>query len=90
MQIAFPLIVGFNLYKSHLNLVLTWRKENRLKVLENAVLRKIFGKKRDEVRGELGRLHITHNPHQILFGMGWTCGASGIEDRCTQAFSVET
>jgi hypothetical protein len=68
MQSVFPLIAGLNFYKSHLNSVLTWRKENRLKMLENTVVRKIFGKKRDEVRGELGRLHITRTPHQILFG----------------------
>ena len=30
----------------------TFREEGRLKVLENRVLRKIFGSKRDEVIGE--------------------------------------
>jgi hypothetical protein len=34
------------------NLSLTLREEHRLRVLENRVLRRIFGPKRDEVRGE--------------------------------------
>jgi hypothetical protein len=33
------------------------RKEHRLRVFENGVLRKIFGLKRDEVTGEWRRLH---------------------------------
>jgi hypothetical protein len=33
------------------------REECRLKVFENRVLRKKFGPKRDEVRGEWRRLH---------------------------------
>jgi hypothetical protein len=32
-------------------------KEHRLGVFENRVLRRIFGPKRDEVRGELRKLH---------------------------------
>jgi len=35
----------------------TLRKEHRLKVFKNGVLRKIFGPKRDEVIGECRRLH---------------------------------
>jgi hypothetical protein len=39
----------------------TWslalRKENKLKVFENRVLRRIFGPKRDEVTGEWRKLH---------------------------------
>jgi hypothetical protein len=39
----------------------TWslalREEHRLRVFENRVLRMIFGPKRDEVRGELRKLH---------------------------------
>jgi hypothetical protein len=37
---------------------LTLREENRLRVLENRVLRRIFGPKRDEVTGEWRMLHI--------------------------------
>jgi hypothetical protein len=47
------------------------RKENRLTVFENKMLRKIFGLKRDELRGS-GKEHIkwsfiTGTAHQILF-----------------------
>jgi hypothetical protein len=37
---------------------LTLREERRLRVLENRVLRRIFGPKRDEVTGEWRKLHI--------------------------------
>jgi hypothetical protein len=36
---------------------LTLREEHRLRVFENKVLRRIFGSKRDEVRGEWRILH---------------------------------
>jgi hypothetical protein len=36
---------------------LTLREEHRLRVLENRVLRRIFGPKRDEVTGEWRQLH---------------------------------
>jgi hypothetical protein len=36
---------------------LTLREENRLRVFENRVLRRIFGPKRDEVIGEWRKLH---------------------------------
>jgi hypothetical protein len=36
---------------------LTLREEHRLRVFENRVLRRIFGSKRDEVKGEWRRLH---------------------------------
>ena len=36
---------------------LTMREEHRLRVLENKVLRKIFGAKRDEITGEWRKLH---------------------------------
>jgi hypothetical protein len=36
---------------------LTLREEQRLRVFENRVLRRIFGPKRDEVTGEWRRLH---------------------------------
>jgi hypothetical protein len=36
---------------------LTIREEHRLRVFENRVLRRIFGRKRDEVTGEWRKLH---------------------------------
>jgi hypothetical protein len=36
----------------------TFREEHRLRVLENRVLRKIFGHKRDEVVGDWRRLRM--------------------------------
>jgi hypothetical protein len=36
---------------------LTLREERRLRVFENRVLRRIFGLKRDEVKGEWRKLH---------------------------------
>jgi hypothetical protein len=36
---------------------LTLREEHKLGVFENRVLRRIFGPKRDEVRGEWKKLH---------------------------------
>jgi hypothetical protein len=39
---------------------LTFREEKRLKVLENKVLRRIFGPKRDTVKGERGNW-VTRN-----------------------------
>jgi hypothetical protein len=39
------------------NWSLTLREEHRLRVFENRVLRRIFGPKRNEVTGELRRLH---------------------------------
>ena len=35
----------------------TLRKEHRLRVFENRVLRRIFGPERDEVKGELRKLN---------------------------------
>ena len=37
---------------------LTLRKEHRLRVFENRVLRRIFGDKRDEVTEKWRRLHM--------------------------------
>jgi hypothetical protein len=39
------------------NLSITLREKHKLKVLENRLLRKIFGAKTDEIRGEWRRLH---------------------------------
>ena len=36
---------------------LTLREERRLRVFENRVLRRVFGPKKDEVRGEWRKLH---------------------------------
>jgi hypothetical protein len=50
----------------------TWslilREEQRLRVLENRVLRRIFGPKRDEVRGGWRKLHNEelHNLYSSL------------------------
>jgi hypothetical protein len=48
------------------------REERRLRVFENWVLRRIFGPKRDEVKGN-GENYIRRSlmiciPHPILFG----------------------
>jgi hypothetical protein len=47
---------------------LTCRKENRLRVSENTVLRRIFGPEREEVAGGWSRLHNEelHNLHASL------------------------
>jgi hypothetical protein len=36
---------------------MTLREERRLRVFENNVLRRIFGLKRDDITGEMRRLH---------------------------------
>jgi len=50
---------------------LTLRNERKLRVFENIVLRRIFGPKRDEVKGSVGnyimRSSMICTPHQILF-----------------------
>ena len=50
---------------------LTLREERKLRVFENMVLRRIFGRMRDEVTGEWRRLHneeiMICTPHPILF-----------------------
>ena len=52
-------------------LSLTLRKEGRLRVFENRVLRKIFGPKKDEVTGQWRKLHNEKlndiTAHHILF-----------------------
>jgi hypothetical protein len=41
------------------------REERRLRVFENRVLRRLFGPKRDEVTGELRKLH--NEEHNNLY-----------------------
>jgi len=45
--------------------LLTTRKERRLRVFENRVLRRIFGTKRDKVTGEWRKLH--NEEHNDLY-----------------------
>jgi hypothetical protein len=78
------------------------RKERRLRVFENRVMRRIFGPKRDEIRGEWRRLHkeelndvyflpnIRYSVVQIQWNkMGGACSTYG-EERCVQGFGGET
>jgi hypothetical protein len=61
--------------------LLIMREERRLRVFENRVLRRIFGPKRDEVKGERKKLHneelknLYSSPHIVLVikwrGMRW-------------------
>jgi hypothetical protein len=50
-NIIFPVVYGCEIWS------LTLREEHRLGVFENRVLRRIFGPKRDEVKGEWRKLH---------------------------------
>jgi len=56
IKIYRTVILPFVLYGCE-NLSLTLREERKLRVFENRVLRRIFGPRRDEVTGELRRLH---------------------------------
>ena len=51
---------------------LTLREAPRLKIVENRVLRKIFGPKRDEVTGEWRKICneelMICTPHRVFFG----------------------
>jgi hypothetical protein len=49
--IIFPVVYGYETWS------LTLREERGLRVFENRVLRRIFGPKRDEVKGEWRKLH---------------------------------
>jgi uncharacterized membrane protein len=42
------------------------RKEHRLRVFENSVLRRMFGPKRDEVMGDWRKLH-NEELHKLYF-----------------------
>jgi hypothetical protein len=81
---------------------LTLREERRLSVLENRVLRRIFGPRRDEVTGEWRKLHneewndLYCSP-SIFSGveienneMVGSCSAYGGEERHIQGFGGKT
>jgi hypothetical protein len=72
---------------------LTLTEEHRLRIFDNSVLRRIFGSNREEVTGELRRLH--NEEHYNLYStksimiyhittneMGRACGAYVGDDRC--------
>jgi hypothetical protein len=84
----------------------TWsvtpREEQRLRVFENRVLRRIFGPKRDEATGEWRRLHneelndlySLRNIIRVIESriMRWTehVARMGGKERCLQDFGGET
>jgi hypothetical protein len=81
---------------------LTLREECRLRVFENKVLRRIFGPERDEVTGELRRLHnkelyaLYSSPNIIRViksrRVRWAGQVArvGGEERCIEGFNGET
>jgi len=81
---------------------LTLREEQRLRVFENRVLRRIFGPKRDEVTGGWRKLHNNelsdlhsftkyYSSDQIEKNeMGGACSRYGGEGRCLRCFGGET
>jgi hypothetical protein len=75
---------------------LTLREENRQSVYENRVLRRIFGRKRDEVTGEWRKLHneelhILYSSPNIIRQIkenevGGACGTRGRGEKSVQGF----
>jgi hypothetical protein len=77
------------------------REERRLRVLENRVLRKIYGPGREEVTGDwrkvsMERLHDLYTFPDVVIGnqinedeIGWECGKYGKEGKCLQSFDGE-
>jgi hypothetical protein len=69
-------------------------EENRLSVLENRVLKRIFGPKRDEVTGEWrklhsGELHNLYSSPDIIRqenDVGRACGTHGRGEKRVQGF----
>jgi hypothetical protein len=69
----------------------TLREEYRLRVLENGMLRRIFGSKRDEVAGKWRRLHNEelndlYSSHSIVWviksiSMRWAGRVASMEER---------
>ena len=80
--------------------LLTLREECGLWVLENRVLRRIFGPKRDEVKGELRKQHNEelndlHSSLDIIWMMKsrivrWAGHVACMGDRCMLGFGGET
>ena len=77
------------------------REEHRLRLFENKVFRKIFGAKKDEITGELRKLHnvelhsLYSSPHiirnlksKLLRWAGRV--AREEESRCIQSFNGKT
>jgi hypothetical protein len=54
------------LFCNDISLALKLREEQRLRVFENRVLRRIFGPKREEVAGDWRKLH--NEERQLLLG----------------------
>jgi hypothetical protein len=79
---------------------LTLRKEHRLRVFEDRVLRRIFGPKRDEVTGGWRKLHNEelHGLYSLPsivrmikargVEMGGACGTHGGGEGCIQHFGL--
>jgi hypothetical protein len=72
------------------------REEHRLRVFENRVLRRIFGPKRDEVKGEWRKLHneelynLYSSPdiiRQVTANeVGGACSTNGRGEKSVQGF----
>jgi hypothetical protein len=81
-------------------LSLTLREKHRLRVFENRVLRRVFGRKRDEATGDWRKLHneelhgLYSSPSIVRVikarRMRWgVCGAHGGGEGCIQHFGWE-
>jgi len=73
---------------------LTLREERRLRMFESRVLRRIFGRRRDEITGEWRKLHNEELSDlycslSIVRVMGGACSMYGGEERCIQGFGGE-